>query len=527
MTDSIASTETVGPRDVQAPILEMCNITKAFPGVVALDDVTFECLPGEVHALVGENGAGKSTLMKILSGAYQPDNGTLTFKGKKAVFRHPRQAQSAGISIIYQEFNLLPDRTVAQNIYLGREPMRGITVDHRQMSTQTEELLNSLGVQINPQAIVGILGVAQQQEVEIAKALSLDADIIVMDEPTAPLSLHEVESLLALVERLKEHGITIIYITHRLEEVFEIADRVTVLKDGQLVDSGPVSDYTRDKLVHQMVGREFDHYFPPKAEFGDIGDVILDVFDLDAGKELNDITFNIRKGEVVGFAGLEGSGRTKLARVLFGADRYDKGEVRLNGNKVRFRSPVEAIRSGFGLISEDRKKEGLVLSMALKPNVALPSLSARSIFGVIRRREENRMVEELTKAIDIRSASDVQEVQFLSGGNQQKVVLAKWLATNARVLLFDEPTRGIDVGAKASIHKLMRDLSSQGVAVMMISSELPEIIGMSDRVIVMREGRIQAELSGDELTEKEIMRAATGTTEENETAAVLSEGELP
>jgi ribose transport system ATP-binding protein len=514
VADTIDTTLVEHSAEISKPILEMCNITKAFPGVVALDNVTFECQPGEVHALVGENGAGKSTLMKILSGAYQPDQGTVSLKGEEITFRHPQEAQNAGISIIYQEFNLLPDRTVSQNIYLGREPMRGVFVDKKSMSSQTEGLLKSLGVEINPQVKVGNLGVAQQQEVEIAKALSLDADIIVMDEPTAPLSLHEVESLLALVERLKERGITIIYITHRLEEVFQIADRVTVLKDGLLVDSASVRYYTRDKLVHQMVGREFDHYFPPKAGVDDIGETILDVSDLDAGKELHDISFKINRGEVVGFAGLEGSGRTKLARVLFGADKFDNGRITLYGSKVRFRSPVDAIRSGFGLISEDRKKEGLILSMSLKPNVALPSLGARQFFGLINRRQEQRLVEELTKAIDIRSAGEVQEVQFLSGGNQQKVVLAKWLGTKAKVLIFDEPTRGIDVGAKASIHQLMRDLASQGVAVMMISSELPEIIGMSDRVIVMREGRIQVELNGGQLTEKTIMRAATGTSDE-------------
>jgi ribose transport system ATP-binding protein len=515
VTDKTQTTLAENLSDNSKPILEMCNITKAFPGVVALDDVTFECQPGEVHALVGENGAGKSTLMKILSGAYQPDRGTVSLKGKKITFKHPQQAQNAGISIIYQEFNLLPDRTVGQNIYLGREPMRGIFVDSKLISDLTGELLESLGVKIDPLAPVGLLGVAQQQAVEIAKALSLDADIIVMDEPTAPLSLHEVDNLLALVKRLKEHGITIIYITHRLEEVFEIADRVTVLKDGKMVGCAPVGKYDPDKLVHQMVGREFDHYFPHKASLDQIGETILEVNDLHTGKELCDISFTIKKGEVVGFAGLEGSGRTKLARVLFGADRYDKGEVKLNGSKVRFRSPVDAIRSGFGFISEDRKKEGLVLSMSLKPNVALPSLGARQVLGFIKRRQEQRLVEELAQAIDIRSASEGQEVQFLSGGNQQKVVLAKWLGTKAKVLLFDEPTRGIDVGAKASIHQLMRDLASQGVAVMMISSELPEIIGMSDRVIVMREGRIQAELEGDQLTEKTIMHAATGTSDEN------------
>lgn len=493
----------------------MRAITKAFPGVVALNSVSFECMPGEVHALVGENGAGKSTLMKILTGAYKADGGTVILHGEKVAFEHPQQAQRAGISIIYQEFNLLPDRSVAQNIYLGREPRGMIFIDSRSMVRQTELLLDELEVKIKPRTKVGALGVAQQQSVEIAKALSLEADIIVMDEPTAPLSLYEVESLLALVRRLQEKGITIIYITHRLEEVFHIADRVTVLKDGILVNTAEVGEYTRDKLVHHMIGREFEHYFPEKADPENIGDVILEVHHLDAGKELHDISFNIRKGEVVGFAGLEGSGRTQLARVIFGADHFDRGEIRLNGQSMRFRSPVEAIRAGFGFISEDRKKEGLILGLPLKPNVSLPSLDSRQFLGFIKRQEEQEVVEALSESIDIRAASKRQEVQFLSGGNQQKVVLAKWLATNAKLLIFDEPTRGIDVGAKASIHQLIRDLATQGVGVMMISSELPEIIGMSDRVIVMHEGRVEAELDGDQMTEKDIMLAATGTTEEN------------
>jgi ribose transport system ATP-binding protein len=506
---------TSHPEKEQNYILEMCNITKTFPGVVALDDVTFECLSGEAHALVGENGAGKSTLMKILSGAYRPDKGNLILRGKKMEFHHPQEAQGAGISIIYQEFNLLPDRSVAQNIYLGREPRRRLFVDDRKMIAQTEQLLTDLGVEINPREKVGVLGVAQQQEIEIAKALSLEADLIVMDEPTASLSLHEVESLLELVKRLKERGITIIYITHRLEEVFQIADRVTVLKDGMLVSTSPIGELTRDTLVHQMVGREFDHYFPPKAEKDAIGDPILEVQNLSAGKDLRGVSFQVRRGEVLGFAGLEGSGRTRLARTIFGADRYDSGRILLNGKSVRFRNPVNAIEEGFAYISEDRKKEGLVLSLAIRPNVTLPNLGVQSFFGLIRQRQERQLVEELSQSLDIRMADQNQETQFLSGGNQQKVVLAKWLATKAKVLLFDEPTRGIDVGAKASIHQLMRDLASQGVAVMMISSELPEVIGMSDRVIVMRDGAVEAELQADELDEPTIMRAATGTNRNN------------
>jgi len=512
---SEAAVSLQGQAPISSYILEMRNITKAFPGVLALNNVTFECRRGEVLALVGENGAGKSTLMKILSGAYQADSGRLILRGQEVNFEHPREAQLAGISIIYQEFNLLPDRTVAQNIFLGREPRRGPLVDQARMVQETARLLENLGVRINPQTMVGMLSVAQQQEVEIAKALSLDADIIVMDEPTAALSTYEVDNLLDLVRRLRERGVTVIYITHRLEEVFKIADRVTVLKDGETVITTGCADVTRDDLVHYMVGREFSHYFPPKARQEDITDVVLKVENISTNNLLHDISFEVRRGEIVGVAGLEGSGRTELARALFGAERATHGSITLNGKPARFRSPRQAIKSGVGFITEDRKKEGLVLMLSVRNNVALPSLPARQRIGFIRMAEERSLVANYAELLDLRSVNDRQEVQFLSGGNQQKVVLAKWLATQAKLLIFDEPTRGIDVGAKAGVHQLMREIASRGVGILMISSELPEVIGMSDRVLVMHQGTIVKELPGADLTEAAIMRAATGTDATN------------
>ncbi|MBL8154497.1 MAG: sugar ABC transporter ATP-binding protein [Anaerolineae bacterium] len=497
----------------EIPILEMRGITKQFPGVMALQDVSFTCLPGEVHALVGENGAGKSTLMKILSGAYRPDAGELILKQQPVAFRHPLAAQQSGISIIYQEFNLIPYRSVAHNIFLGREPMRGRMVDERRMVQDTAALLRDLGVDISPTSLVANLRVARQQEVEIAKALSLNADILIMDEPTAALSLHEVDHLLELVLRLKQRGVTIVYISHRLEEVFRIADRITVLKDGRVVTTTQAAEVTRDDLVHLMVGRELESYFPPRARPEDIQQPILEVRDVSAGNSIKNVSLTLRRGEIIGLAGLEGSGRTFLARVLFGAERITSGAILLDGKLIQFRNPQQAIAAGVGFISDDRKAEGLVLPLSVRWNMALPSLNRRQTAGYIQRQAERKMVLELAESLDLRGSGPDQEVQYLSGGNQQKVVLAKWLATQARLLVFDEPTRGIDVGAKAGIHQLMRQLASEGVGILMVSSDLPEVLGMSDRILVMRQGSVVAEFAGAEATENLIMKAATGITE--------------
>jgi ABC-type sugar transport system ATPase subunit len=491
------------------PLLQMRGITKSFVGVEVLHGVDLDLRAGEVHAVVGENGAGKSTLMKVLAGVHAPDAGTIHIDGDEVAFTHPHAAQAAGVGIIYQEFNLLPDRSVAENVFVGREPMRRGVVDRRAMERDTGALLEDLGeTSFGPRTLVRQLSVAQQQVVEIVKARSLDARILVLDEPTAALADHEVELLFALVRRLQGRGIGMVYITHRLREVFALADRITVLKDGARVDTLPTSQTDSRQLVNLMVGRELDGYVPPRAEASEIGDVLLAVRGGSTAL-LRDINLELRAGEIVGLAGLQGSGRTELARAIFGADPFDEGVVELEGRTVRLRSPRSAIRAGLGFITEDRKLEGLALAQSVADNMLL---AARTVVpgAQRRRRAEGLMsIRELATAVQLRARGPEQEVRFLSGGNQQKVVLAKWLQTKPRVLIFDEPTRGIDVGAKAGIHDLMRQLARDGVAILMISSELPELIGMSDRILVMREGAIAGELPPGS-DEPAIMHLATG-----------------
>jgi ribose transport system ATP-binding protein len=486
----------------------MRGITKSFFGVPVLDAVDLDVMAGEVHAVVGENGAGKSTLMKILVGAYQPDAGSILLDGEEVRFSHPRQAQERGVSIIYQEFNLLPERTVAQNIFLGREPARGPFVDNRAMEEATAGLLTELGVEgaISPGSPVRELSVAQQQTVEIAKALSFEARILVMDEPTAALSPHEVDALFERVRLLQQRGLAVVYISHRLKEVFELARRITVLKDGRRVDTVSSAAVRPGELVRMMVGRELDHYFPPRATAAEIltGPVRLQVRGGAVGK-LHDIDFEIRAGEIVGLAGLAGAGRTEVARALFGVEPFTAGVVELDGKPIRIRSPRQAIRAGIGFLTEDRKLEGLILPQSVRDNALLALRSLRPV-------KEAPAVLDLARRVELRAASLEQEVRYLSGGNQQKVVLAKWLATRAQILIFDEPTRGIDVGAKAGIHELMRDLARAGATILMISSELPEVIGMSDRILVMRDGTIAGELSAG-ASEAQIMLLATGERE--------------
>src|SRR5215208_1082001 len=495
------------------PLLEMRGITKSFFGVPVLDAVDLDIVPGEVHAVVGENGAGKSTLMKILVGAYQPDAGSILLGGEDVRFSHPRQAQERGVSIIYQEFNLLPERTVAQNIFLGREPARGPFVDNRAMEEDTARLLAELGVQgsISPSSPVRELSVAQQQTVEIAKALSFEARILVMDEPTAALSPHEVDALFERVRLLQQRGLAVLYISHRLKEVFELSRRITVLKDGRRVDTVASDAVRPGDLVRMMVGRELDHYFPPRATAGEIGDVRLQVRSGAVGK-LHDIDLEVRAGEIVGLAGLAGAGRTEVARALFGVEPFTAGTVELNGKSISIRSPRQAIRAGIGFLTEDRKLEGLVLPQSVRDNALLALRSLGQARMSERPVKEAPSVLDLARRVELRAASLEQEVRYLSGGNQQKVVLAKWLATRAQILIFDEPTRGIDVGAKAGIHELMRELARSGAAILMISSELPEVIGMSDRILVMRDGTIEGELPAG-ATEAQIMLLATGERE--------------
>jgi len=486
------------------PLLEMRGITKSFFGVEVLKNVDLDLRRGEVHAVMGENGAGKSTLMKVLVGAHRPDSGTIVIDGEETVFHHTLDAQHRGISIMYQEFNLLPDRTVAQNIFLGREPAKRGIIDQGKLQRDTAALLERVGAPkaVTPNTLVGELSVAQQQNVEIAKALSLDAKVLVMDEPTAALAQTEVDQLLDQVRQLQEQGLGILYISHRLNEVFAVAQRITVLKDGEKVTTVPTEEVTSRQLVELMVGREMGTYYPERAKPEEIGDVRLSVRDGNGGM-LHDISLEVRAGEILGIAGLQGSGRTEVARALFGAEPFDSGTVELDGEPLRVKTPRQGIAARLGFITEDRKAEGLVPIQNVKDNTLLTFRSLKL------RDTPKPNVAELTKSVELRARSLETEVRFLSGGNQQKVVLAKWLATDPKVLIFDEPTRGIDVGAKAGIHDLMRDLAREGVAIIMISSELPEVIGMSDRIVVMHDGRIAGELPA-EPSEADIMLMATG-----------------
>ena len=490
------------------PMLEMRGITKSFFGVPVLEEVDLDVRPGEIHAILGENGAGKSTLMKVLSGAHQPDAGTIVLDGQEVRFGHPSEAQNAGVSIIYQEFTLLPDRTVAQNIYLGREPHRGPLVDTRAMERATADLLRSLNVEaaIRPNKAVRSLSIAQQQTVEIAKALSFRSKVLVMDEPTAALSPHEVAALFERVRLLRERGVAILYISHRLREIFDIAQRVTILKDGRRVGTVDVPATTSRELVRLMVGRDLDNYFPARAAPADVAEPRLTVRGGGVIGVLQDIDIEVRRGEIVGIGGLAGSGRTELAQALFGVRPFDSGSVEIDGKSIRVRSARQAVRRRMGFVTEDRKMEGLVLPLSVRDNSLL---ALRSLGSFLRRGRSAIPIAELLKILELRGAGLDREVRFLSGGNQQKVVLAKWLASAARILIFDEPTRGIDVGAKAGIHDLMRQLARDGAAILMISSELPELIGMSDRVVVLRNGTIAGELSPG-ATEADIMFLATG-----------------
>ena len=503
----IASTSTGTGRDLAAPpVLVAAGLEKSFFGVRVLDGVGVVLRPGEVHGLVGENGAGKSTFMKILAGVYQADGGRIELAGREVVFGHPVQAANAGLATVFQEFNLLPERTVAQNVFLGREPRRRGFVDRAAMRRETRTLLDQLGVEgIDVDAPVRTLTVAEQQVVEIVKALSTDARVIQMDEPTAALADHEVELLYAIVRRLSQRGVAIIYVSHRLREIFDLCDTITVLKDGALVSSGPAVELDTDELVRRMVGRPISAYYPDPEPGTEIGDVRLEL--RGAGNEQVDgVDLELRAGEIVGIAGLQGSGRTELVEGIFGVAPFSRGELRLDGRPIRITSPRQAVRRGLALITEDRKAQGLTLNQSIADNALLV---IRSVFAG-RTRAVRRDLPGILSSLEVVSRGMDQEVQYLSGGNQQKVVLAKWLATRPSVVLFDEPTRGIDVGAKVAVYTLMRRLAKEGVAILMISSELPEVIGMSDRILVMHDGLASRELPprSDEAT---ILAAATGT----------------
>jgi ABC-type sugar transport system ATPase subunit len=498
--------------------LEMSGICKFFPGVQALKDVDFACRGGEVHALVGENGAGKSTLVKILAGDYEADEGEIKIKGEQVEIRNPGDALSMGVSIIYQEFNLLPYMSIAENITLGRAPRSAWgTVDWATMRKQAESALARIGVEMDVREKVRNLSVAEQQLVEIAKALLMDAQIMVMDEPSAVLAGHELETLFNIIRSLKEQGVTIIYISHRLDEVFEIADRATVLKDGQYVGTVDIASATKSQLIRMMVGRTLDETYPPIQ--GEIGEVILRVEGLNSGRSIQNVSFELHEGEVLGLAGLVGAGRTEVARAIFGVDHMDSGRIYMDSTEIRVSDPKRAVSLGMGMVPEDRKQHGFIPVMSVAKNITLPILDRLQRFGIIQQDKEDEIVEDYIDDLDIMVSGPDQEIQYLSGGNQQKVILAKWLSAQPKVIILDEPTRGVDVGTKAEIYHLIRELAGRGVGIIFISSELPEILGLSDRILVMYAGRIQGELSRDEATEERILTLATGATLEGEPAA--------
>ena len=487
----------------------MRGIHKRFPGVHALKDVDLELHAGECLALLGENGAGKSTLIKMLGGAHLPDEGNLSLRGEEILIQGPQDAIAAGIAVIYQEFNLVPWLSARENIFLGQEPSRICILPVKAELERAKELFAQIGVKIDPETLCCNLTVAEQQIVEIAKALATDARILVMDEPSAALSPREVDGLFEVIEGLKERGIGIIYISHRLDEIFKLADRVTFLRDGEHVGTRSIGDLTREDMIELMVGRSIDQEYP--KESAEIGEVLLSCKGMNRGSKVQDVSLELRRGEILGLTGLVGSGRTETARLLFGADKPESGAITLNGREVQFRSPSEAISAGICLLTEDRKSQGLVLGQTILENFGLPNLKSFSSFTWIDRGRERSSMMEHGDQLQIKMTGPDQVVATLSGGNQQKVVLAKWLERNAEVLLFDEPTRGIDVGAKYEIYQLMNRLAAQGKAILMVSSELPEVLGMSDRILVMHEGRLKGEITEvAEATQQDVMKLAVG-----------------
>ena len=490
----------------------MAGIVKTFPGVRALDGVSFDVRAGEVHALVGENGAGKSTLMKTLAGAYRADAGTIEIDGKPVAIDGPRAAETLGIGMIYQEFNLVPDLSVVDNLLLGHEPVRGAFLDRKAAVARASGVLGELGILVPLDRLARKLSVAEQQLVEIAKALLRSARIIVMDEPTAALTDREIDALFVLIARLKAQGVAFVYISHRLEELPRISDRITVIRDGRTIETRATSDLPQDEMIRLMVGRSLDAHFPDLPPVPADAPIVLDVRDLRAsgGVALHDVSFVVRAGEIVGLAGLVGAGRTDIVRAIAGADVPDAGEVIIAGRRVVVRSPHDAIEAGVAFVTEDRKAQGLVLGMSVRENTTLAHLDAYAPRGFIQRAAEVKITSAEIAELRIRTPDGETAVRTLSGGNQQKVVLAKWLIGKANVFLFDEPTRGIDVGAKAEIYALMVALLARGVGIVMVSSELPEVLGMAHRVLVVREGRIAGEFARADATPDKIIAVAAG-----------------
>jgi ribose transport system ATP-binding protein len=487
-------------------VLSLKNITKRYPGVVAIDGVSIDFQKGEVHALLGENGAGKSTLIKTISGAISPDEGSIRFGDNTYTKMTPHLSKSEGVAVIYQEFNLVDSLSAAENICLGERT--GRFVDRKQMAEKAKDIFRQFNIDLDPNVLVRDMQTGQQQIVEIAKAVSKDVKILVMDEPSAPLSVAEVECMFQIVRKLKERGVTVIYISHRIEELFRISDRVTVMRDGKYIDTKITKETNRKELIGLMVGRELKESYPSRQI--QPSEVILEARNI-SGNGDKDISFSLKKGEILGFAGLLGAGRTELVRVIYGADRKDGGELLLEGKPINIRSPKEAIEHGIGLIPEDRKQQGCFLNMDIKWNISFAILKKISKTFIVNRKEEDKVAEEYKQLLKIKTPTLMQHVRNLSGGNQQKVVLAKTLATNSKVLIFDEPTRGIDVGAKQEIYNLMCELANQGIAIIMISSDMEELLGMSDRIIVLSEGKMSGEVSKSEFSQDYILDLASGS----------------
>ena len=489
-------------------LVRMEHISKSFPGVKALDDVSFELNAGEVMALLGENGAGKSTLMKILSGVYTKDTGSIVISGKETGDLNPKTAREAGVAIIHQELNMCRDLTVAENMFLGREVKGVLALNNAAMEAEAKKYLDELGVDISPRQSVGELPVSKQQMIEIAKALSVDAKILIMDEPTSALTSREIDELFRIIHRLRDRGHGIVYISHRLEELARITDRVTIMRDGQFIERGMFADFTMDQIISLMVGREIKEKFPRIP--ANRGEKIFEVRNLNAGRMVRDINFSLYAGEIVGFAGLMGAGRTETTRAIFGVDRKDSGQFFLDGKEITINKPLDAICAGVVLAPEDRKKDGLCTKLSVRHNLALPNLDLIcDSLGIVRSAKENELCDKAVDSLSIKTPNLEVDANTLSGGNQQKIVVGKWLSRNSRVVMFDEPTRGIDVGAKVEIYHLMNQLKEQGIAVMFVSSEMPEILGFADRILVMCDGRITGELDAATTTQNEILKLAT------------------
>ncbi len=494
-----------------APFIEMTGIDKSFSGNQVLSNVNFEVRRGEIHALMGENGAGKSTLIKVLTGIHQCDSGVVKIDGQEVSFNNPKESEEKGLIVIHQELNIIPHLTVAENMFLGKELTYGKTgiMNKKAMKKQTVQSLKRLGVtNIHPDETAGNLSVGQQQMVEIARAIATDARLVVMDEPTAALTDREIESLFKVVDSLKKQGVSIIYISHRMEEIFNICDRITILRDGTYIGTENIAETSFEAIVKMMVGRELGEQFPERSN--STGDVIFEVSNLARSGYFQDVSFDVKQGEILGVAGLMGAGRSEVMEVIFGFRKKDNGSIKLNGKDLTIKHPRDAVEAGIGFITEDRKSKGLVIDASIRENIALTNLKTISGGGIISGSKENKMVVDLIKRLHVRTTGGGQEVKSLSGGNQQKVVIAKWLGINPKVLILDEPTRGVDVGAKKEIYTIMNELTERGVAIIMISSELPEVLGVSDRVMVMHEGKVTAFLDRDEADQESIMTAATG-----------------